>query len=168
MILHSVPQFWEEPLEWRRSQNLVMHWAKSDIRATQGLGIIRRWNQPLLNFWDKTSRHISQWSGRKTSLMFSSKVVYGLLWPLHSLDCLFTNTPYLEVGFQGEVLNPGGKAEIPFSFYPREAISYHEAVTFEINGLLQRIVEVLGKGIEMKVRLYERPRTSGSKNLFLW
>nr|XP_056718300.1 hydrocephalus-inducing protein homolog [Euleptes europaea] len=70
-----------------------------------------------------------------------------------SLDCLFTSTPYLEVAFHGEVLNPGGKTDIPFTFYPREAISYHEAVTFEINGLSQRIVEVLGKGIEMKINV---------------
>ncbi|KAL8194575.1 UNVERIFIED_CONTAM: hypothetical protein K2H54_025175 [Gekko kuhli] len=74
-----------------------------------------------------------------------------------SLDCLFTSTPFLEVGFHGEVLNPGGKADIPFAFYPREAISYHETVTFEINGLLQRTVEVLGKGIEIKIDVLQPP-----------
>ncbi|XP_077166200.1 hydrocephalus-inducing protein homolog isoform X2 [Paroedura picta] len=74
-----------------------------------------------------------------------------------SLDCLFSNTPYLEVGFHGEVLNPGGKVDIPFTFYPREAISYHEAITFEINGLLQRVVEVFGKGIEMKIDVLHPP-----------
>ncbi|XP_048371298.1 hydrocephalus-inducing protein homolog [Sphaerodactylus townsendi] len=74
-----------------------------------------------------------------------------------SLDCLFTSTPYLEVGFQGDVLSPGGKIEIPFTFYPREAISYHEAVTFEINGLSKQIVEVLGNGIEMTIDVVQPP-----------
>ncbi|KAH0619415.1 hypothetical protein JD844_000028 [Phrynosoma platyrhinos] len=68
-----------------------------------------------------------------------------------SLNCLFANAAHLELGFHAEVLNPGGKAEIPISFYPREAVSYHEIITFEINGLLQKTVEVSGKGIEMKV-----------------
>ncbi|XP_054856814.1 hydrocephalus-inducing protein homolog [Eublepharis macularius] len=76
---------------------------------------------------------------------------------LVSLECLFTSTAYLEVGFHGEVLNPGGKAEIPFTFYPREAISYHEVITFEINGLSQRTVEVLGRGIEMKIDVVQPP-----------
>lgn len=72
---------------------------------------------------------------------------------LQSVECLFTNTAYLEIGFRSEALSPGEKVEIPISFYPREAISYHEIVTFEINGILQRTVELFGKGIEMKVRL---------------
>uniref|UniRef100_A0A670KA82 HYDIN axonemal central pair apparatus protein n=1 Tax=Podarcis muralis TaxID=64176 RepID=A0A670KA82_PODMU len=72
-----------------------------------------------------------------------------------SLECLFTNTAYLEVGFHAEVLGAGGKAEIPITFYPREAISYHEVITFEINGVLQRNIEVFGKGIEMKIEVTE-------------
>ncbi|XP_042303381.1 LOW QUALITY PROTEIN: hydrocephalus-inducing protein homolog [Sceloporus undulatus] len=68
-----------------------------------------------------------------------------------SLNCLFTNAAHLELAFHAEVLSPGGKAEIPISFYPQEAVSYHETITFEINGLLQRTVEVSGKGLEMKV-----------------
>lgn len=70
----------------------------------------------------------------------------------HSLDCLFSNTAHLEVGFQAGVLNPGEKIEVPITFYPREAVSYHEIIPFEINGLSQQTVEVLGKGSEMKVR----------------
>lgn len=46
--------------------------------------------------------------------------------------------------------------EIPISFYPREAISYHEVITFEINGLSQKNIEVFGKGTEMKVRVNEK------------
>ncbi|XP_067327017.1 hydrocephalus-inducing protein homolog [Anolis sagrei] len=75
-----------------------------------------------------------------------------------SLNCLFANTAHLELGSCPEVLTPGGKAEIPIHFYPREAVSYHEVVTFEINGLLQRTVEVSGKGIEMKIDVVE-PRS---------
>uniref|UniRef100_A0A803TF57 HYDIN axonemal central pair apparatus protein n=1 Tax=Anolis carolinensis TaxID=28377 RepID=A0A803TF57_ANOCA len=79
-----------------------------------------------------------------------------------SLNCLFTNTAYLELSFRTEVLSPGGKVEIPISFYPREAVSYHEVITFEINGLLQRTVEVSGKGIEMKIEVVE-PRSKVMK-----
>ncbi|XP_007442069.2 hydrocephalus-inducing protein homolog, partial [Python bivittatus] len=75
-----------------------------------------------------------------------------------SVECLFTNTAYLEIGLHSEVLSPGGKVEIPISFYPREAISYHEIITFEINGLLQRTVEIFGKGIEMKIDVVEPPQ----------
>ncbi|XP_059569698.1 hydrocephalus-inducing protein homolog [Alligator mississippiensis] len=72
-----------------------------------------------------------------------------------SLDCLFSNTAHLEVGFQAGVLNPGEKIEVPITFYPREAVSYHEIIPFEINGLSQQTVEVLGKGSEMKIDVVE-------------
>uniref|UniRef100_A0A7M4E0K5 HYDIN axonemal central pair apparatus protein n=1 Tax=Crocodylus porosus TaxID=8502 RepID=A0A7M4E0K5_CROPO len=72
-----------------------------------------------------------------------------------SLDCLFSNTAHLEVGFQADVLNPGEKIEVPITFYPREAVSYHEIIPFEINGLSQQTVEVLGKGSEMKIDVVE-------------
>lgn len=42
--------------------------------------------------------------------------------------------------------------EIPITFYPRECISYRELIPFEINGLSQQVVEIKGKGTEMKVR----------------
>ncbi|ETE67630.1 Hydrocephalus-inducing protein-like protein, partial [Ophiophagus hannah] len=74
------------------------------------------------------------------------------------VECLFINTAYLEVSFRSEALSPGEKVEIPISFYPREAISYHEIVTFEINGILQRTVEFFGKGIEMKIDVVEPPQ----------
>uniref|UniRef100_A0A8C3Q1J6 HYDIN protein n=1 Tax=Chrysolophus pictus TaxID=9089 RepID=A0A8C3Q1J6_CHRPC len=72
-----------------------------------------------------------------------------------SLSCLFTNTMHLEVDFPGYILHPGGTVEVPITFYPREAASYHELVPFEINGLCQQTVEVQGKGAEMKVDVVE-------------
>nr|XP_033799169.1 hydrocephalus-inducing protein homolog isoform X3 [Geotrypetes seraphini] len=70
-----------------------------------------------------------------------------------SLDCLFVNTAYLEIEFQAEVLIPGGKMEVPITFYPREAIQYHENLCFEINEHSQQIVEIFGRGAEMKIEV---------------
>ncbi|XP_009959663.1 PREDICTED: hydrocephalus-inducing protein-like, partial [Leptosomus discolor] len=72
-----------------------------------------------------------------------------------SLNCLFTSTAHLEVDFPGSVLCPGGTVEVPITFYPREVVSYHELIPFEINGLCQQTVEVRGKGTEMKVDVVE-------------
>uniref|UniRef100_A0A8D0GGN3 HYDIN protein n=1 Tax=Sphenodon punctatus TaxID=8508 RepID=A0A8D0GGN3_SPHPU len=72
-----------------------------------------------------------------------------------SLDCLFTNTAHLELSFQAEVLPPGGKMEVPITFYPREAVSYREQIPFEINGLSRQTIEVFGKGTEMKIDVLE-------------
>lgn len=69
-----------------------------------------------------------------------------------SLDCLYTNTPHIEVNFNVDVIKPGKTLEIPITFYPREAISYRELIPFEINGLSQQTVEIKGKGTEMKVK----------------
>lgn len=69
-----------------------------------------------------------------------------------SIDCLYTNTTYLEVNFRVDVIKPGKTIEIPITFYPRESISYRELIPFEINGLSQQVVEIKGKGTEMKVR----------------
>ncbi|XP_015729352.1 hydrocephalus-inducing protein homolog isoform X2 [Coturnix japonica] len=74
-----------------------------------------------------------------------------------SLNCLFINTVHLEVDFPGYILCPGATVEVPITFYPREVTSYHELITFDINGLCQRTVEVLGKGAEMKVDVVEPP-----------
>ncbi|XP_016051807.1 PREDICTED: hydrocephalus-inducing protein homolog [Miniopterus natalensis] len=68
-----------------------------------------------------------------------------------SIDCLYTNTNYLEVNFRVEVLKPGKTLEIPITFYPRECINYRELITFEINGLSQHVVEIKGRGAEMKI-----------------
>uniref|UniRef100_A0A8C8S7Z5 HYDIN n=1 Tax=Pelusios castaneus TaxID=367368 RepID=A0A8C8S7Z5_9SAUR len=74
-----------------------------------------------------------------------------------SVDCLYTNTAHLEVDCQAEVLSPGRKMEVPITFYPREAISYHDIIPFEINGLSQQTIEVRGKGTEMKIDIVEPP-----------
>ncbi|XP_075796761.1 hydrocephalus-inducing protein homolog isoform X3 [Pelodiscus sinensis] len=74
-----------------------------------------------------------------------------------SLDCLYTSTAHFEVGFQADVLSPGGKMEVPITFYPREAIPYHDVIPFEINGLSQQTIEVLGKGTEMKIDILDLP-----------
>ncbi|XP_057569314.1 hydrocephalus-inducing protein homolog [Hippopotamus amphibius kiboko] len=68
-----------------------------------------------------------------------------------SLDCLYTNTSHLEVNFQVNVIKPGRTVEIPIIFYPRESINYRELIPFEINGLSQQVVEIKGKGTEMKI-----------------
>ncbi|ERE78885.1 hydrocephalus-inducing protein [Cricetulus griseus] len=72
-----------------------------------------------------------------------------------SIDCLYTNTTHLEVNFSVDVIKPGKTVEIPITFYPREAISYRELIPFEINGLSQQIVEIKGKGTEMKILILD-------------
>ncbi|XP_047385193.1 hydrocephalus-inducing protein homolog isoform X1 [Sciurus carolinensis] len=72
-----------------------------------------------------------------------------------SIDCLYTNTPHLEVNFRVDVMKPGNILEIPIIFYPRESISYREHIPFEINGLSQQIVEIKGKGTEMKLSVLD-------------
>ncbi|XP_048648423.1 hydrocephalus-inducing protein homolog isoform X1 [Marmota marmota marmota] len=72
-----------------------------------------------------------------------------------SIDCLYTNTPHLEVNFRVDVVKPGNSLEIPIIFYPRETISYQELIPFEINGLSQQIVEIKGKGTEMKISVLD-------------
>ncbi|XP_073911808.1 hydrocephalus-inducing protein homolog [Castor canadensis] len=68
-----------------------------------------------------------------------------------SIDCLYTNTTHLEVNVHVDVVKPGKTLEIPIIFYPRESINYRELIPFEINGLSQQIVEIKGKGTEMKI-----------------
>ncbi|XP_052022456.1 hydrocephalus-inducing protein homolog [Apodemus sylvaticus] len=74
-----------------------------------------------------------------------------------SLDCLYTNTPHVEVNFHVDVIKPGKTLEIPITFYPREAINYRELIPFEINGLSQQTVEIKGKGTEMKLLVLDPP-----------
>ncbi|XP_072823786.1 hydrocephalus-inducing protein homolog [Vicugna pacos] len=68
-----------------------------------------------------------------------------------SIDCLYINTSHLEVNFRVDVIKPGKTLEIPITFYPRESINYRELIPFEINGLSQQVVEIKGKGTEMKI-----------------
>nr|XP_025867468.1 hydrocephalus-inducing protein homolog [Vulpes vulpes] len=72
-----------------------------------------------------------------------------------SLDCLYTNTAHLEVNFHVDVIKPGKTLEIPITFYPRESISYRELIPFEINGLSQQVIEIKGKGTEMKISILD-------------
>lgn len=51
-----------------------------------------------------------------------------------------------------DVLPPSGSIEVPITFYPREATRYHEKVVFKINECSMQVVEIMGQGIEMKVR----------------
>lgn len=56
------------------------------------------------------------------------------------------------MGFQPKVLLPGETMEVPITFYPREVMQYKEKVFFEINDSAKHVVEILGQGIELKVR----------------
>ncbi|XP_061578790.1 hydrocephalus-inducing protein homolog [Cololabis saira] len=68
-----------------------------------------------------------------------------------SIQCLFTNTDYLEVDFQADVLSPGAVMEVPISFYPREPRRYHGNITFSFNSRVTKQVAILGQGIEVKL-----------------
>eukprot|EP00079_Xenopus_tropicalis_P024447 XP_012817094.1 PREDICTED: hydrocephalus-inducing protein homolog isoform X1 [Xenopus tropicalis] len=70
-----------------------------------------------------------------------------------SMDCLYSNTAHIEVDFHAVVLLPGGKMEIPITFYPRAAILYQETVIFQMNGHSKQAVNLQGQGIEMKVEV---------------
>uniref|UniRef100_G3VZI4 HYDIN axonemal central pair apparatus protein n=1 Tax=Sarcophilus harrisii TaxID=9305 RepID=G3VZI4_SARHA len=72
-----------------------------------------------------------------------------------NLDCLYTNTAHLEVTWRVVVIKPGKSIEVPITFYPREPMFYKELIPFEINGLSQQIVEIQGKGTEMKVTVLD-------------
>ncbi|XP_032984537.1 hydrocephalus-inducing protein homolog [Rhinolophus ferrumequinum] len=72
-----------------------------------------------------------------------------------SIDCLYANTNFLEVNFRVDVIKPGKTLEIPITFYPRESINYRELIPFEINGLSQQVVEIKGKGTEMKIAVLD-------------
>lgn len=85
------------------------------------------------------------------SLLFESlpSVLYS---PLLSVQSQFENSSYLEIGFQQAILSPGAVMEVPVNFYPRETCRYHEKLTFILNSCVTKQVDILGQGIEMKVR----------------
>ncbi|KAM8861524.1 hydrocephalus-inducing protein homolog isoform 3-T3 [Synchiropus picturatus] len=72
-----------------------------------------------------------------------------------SIQCQFSNTLFLEVGFQPAVLSPGAVMEIPFTFYPRHVCRYHEMLTFILHSCTTRQVDILGQGFEMKLEVEE-------------
>lgn len=70
---------------------------------------------------------------------------------LGSIDCLYSNTAHMVIEFSSDVLPPGGKMEVPITFYPRAAILYQEMVVFQLNGHSRQDLRLQGQGIEMKV-----------------
>ncbi|XP_077982980.1 hydrocephalus-inducing protein homolog isoform X2 [Glandiceps talaboti] len=70
-----------------------------------------------------------------------------------SLDCHYVSTSFLQVQFEATVLEPGKSINIPFTFYPRDPIKYHETITFDINGLSKTHIEVFGEGTDMNVEV---------------
>lgn len=42
--------------------------------------------------------------------------------------------------------------EVPVTFYPRAECRYHEKLTFLFNSCIQKQVEILGQGVQIKVR----------------
>ncbi|XP_073461747.1 hydrocephalus-inducing protein homolog [Aquarana catesbeiana] len=70
-----------------------------------------------------------------------------------SIDCLYSNTAHMVVEFNSDVLPPGGKMEVPITFYPRAAILYQEMVVFQLNGHSTQNLRLQGQGIEMKVEV---------------
>lgn len=54
--------------------------------------------------------------------------------------------------FHPDVLTLGAVMEVPLTFYPREARRYDEKLSFILNSCVTKHVEILGQGIEMKVR----------------
>ncbi|XP_075998116.1 hydrocephalus-inducing protein homolog [Genypterus blacodes] len=70
-----------------------------------------------------------------------------------SVQCQFSNTFYLEIGFQQDILSPGSVKEIPITFFPREASRYHEKISFLLNSCVTKLVDIQGQGVEMKLEL---------------
>lgn len=68
-----------------------------------------------------------------------------------SIECLYENTPHLEVGFQAAVLAPGASTDAVVTFFPRSATKYKEVIPFQINGLSTYAVDVDGEGTELRV-----------------
>ncbi|XP_077975805.1 hydrocephalus-inducing protein homolog isoform X2 [Styela clava] len=71
----------------------------------------------------------------------------------NSIECMYENTPHLEVGFQAVVLPPGGSTEATIAFYPRAVTKYRETLSFQINGLSNHLVDILGDGTELRVEV---------------
>lgn len=86
---------------------------------------------------------------RKPTLICKPSVLY---FPLLSVQSQFRNTSCLEVDFQPDILSPGAAMEVPVRFYPREACRYHEKLTFLLNSCVTKHADILGQGIEIKVR----------------
>ncbi|XP_072290521.1 hydrocephalus-inducing protein homolog [Eucyclogobius newberryi] len=73
-----------------------------------------------------------------------------------SIQCLFENTSYLEIGFQPSILASGADLKIPITFSPQETHSYQEKLNFILNSCVTRQVEILGQGIELKLEVEDQ------------
>ncbi|XP_023811732.1 hydrocephalus-inducing protein homolog isoform X1 [Oryzias latipes] len=73
-----------------------------------------------------------------------------------SIECQFKNTDFLQVDFKAEVLPPGALMEVPVTFYPRAECRYHEKLTFLFNSCIQKQVEILGQGVQIKLDVEDR------------
>lgn len=69
-----------------------------------------------------------------------------------SVQSQFKENAFLEIDFQPDIVPPGGVVEVPIYFYPRELCHYHKKITFIFNSCITRDVDILGQGVEMKVR----------------
>ncbi|CAL8374755.1 unnamed protein product, partial [Arctogadus glacialis] len=70
-----------------------------------------------------------------------------------SVQCLFANTPHLELGFKAETLPRGGTAEARLTFLPREARRYQDKLTFVVGQGTKQVVEIRGQGMEVKLEV---------------
>ncbi|XP_041376326.1 hydrocephalus-inducing protein-like isoform X3 [Gigantopelta aegis] len=70
-----------------------------------------------------------------------------------SLSCLYDSTKHLHHNFKSGVIKPGETQEVTFTFYPRDAVKYHETVIFDIDGLNKRSVEFYGQGTDLKIEV---------------
>ena len=64
---------------------------------------------------------------------------------------MYASNQHLSHDFEAQVIAPRQSVDVNLTFYPREAIRYHEVITFEINGLSKQNVEIFGPGTAMKV-----------------
>lgn len=67
-----------------------------------------------------------------------------------SIDCLYKNSPHVEVQASPTVLQPKKSVDFKILFYPKGESKFRELIPFDINGLHTVNVEVLGEGIRVK------------------
>lgn len=76
-----------------------------------------------------------------------------------TMDCLFENTPHLQVECAPTVLQPGQVQDIEITFSPRAEGPVRETVPFELNGLTSVSVLVMGAGTPMRLALADGSHT---------
>jgi len=125
----------------------------------------------LLKYWSDSTRESNQVyqlrGGRSTTKPCSDGLFYfnkHLISVFHnvnnfniyfySIECLQSSSNHLDINFGAVVLPPGGTSTATFTFYPRETIAYRDVITFLINGLSKREVEIKGEGTEMRVSVW--------------